>query len=52
MDFLFLVSISMLAIHGKTSAKVIKRNETNKLSRDYFLTFCFFLENGMFYSFV
>ena len=30
MDFLFLASISMPAIHSKTSAKVIKRNETGK----------------------
>ena len=27
------------------TAKIRKRNETNKLSRDYFLTFCIFLEN-------
>ena len=45
MDFHYLASISMPAIHSKTNAKVIKRNETNKLSRDYFLTFCIFLEN-------
>ena len=30
MDFLLLASISMPAIHGKTNAKVTKRNETGK----------------------
>ena len=30
MDFHYLASISMLAIHSKTNAKVIKRNETGK----------------------
>ena len=43
MDFHYLASISMPAIHVKTNAKVIKRNETGKLSRDYFLTYYYFL---------
>ena len=30
MDFHYLASISMPAIHGKTNAKVTKRNETDK----------------------
>ena len=30
MDFHYLAGISMLAIHSKTNAKVIKRNETGK----------------------
>ena len=30
MDFHFIASISMPAIHGKTNAKVTKRNETGK----------------------
>ena len=43
MDFHYLAGISMPAIHGETSAKIIKRNETGKLSRDYFLTYYYFL---------
>ena len=30
MDFHYIASISMPAIHDKTTAKVIKRNETGK----------------------
>ena len=30
MDFHYLAGISMLAIHSKTNAKVIKRNEIGK----------------------
>ena len=36
MDFSFPTSITMPAIHSKTIAKVIKKTETSKLSRNYY----------------